>query len=55
MKEKSTGKLTKIAKYGEEYRKEEGNSINVEEENSINVLFHGYGHYDVLEAVSYSW
>lgn len=44
MKEKSTGKLTKIAKYGEEYRKEE--------EKSINTLFHGYGHYEVLEVVS---
>ncbi|ESW15822.1 hypothetical protein PHAVU_007G105100 [Phaseolus vulgaris] len=34
--------LVNIAKYGEEYR-------NDKEENSINVLFHGYGHYDILE------
>ncbi|KAG8390529.1 hypothetical protein BUALT_Bualt01G0093000 [Buddleja alternifolia] len=41
MKEGSSSGFTKIANYGEEYRKDE--------ENSINVLFHGYGHYDILE------
>ncbi|KAG6677517.1 hypothetical protein I3842_14G031400 [Carya illinoinensis] len=44
MKSRSSGRLVNIAKYGEEYRKEE--------ENPINVLFHGYGHYDLLESFS---
>ncbi|KMS98322.1 hypothetical protein BVRB_4g093890 [Beta vulgaris subsp. vulgaris] len=39
MKDRSTGKLTNIANYGEEYK----------EEYPINVLFHGYGHYELLE------
>ncbi|XP_073021251.1 uncharacterized protein [Primulina eburnea] len=46
MAEKSTGDLIKIADYGEQYKKDE--------ENPINVLFHGYGHYDILEALSVS-
>ncbi|KAL8533249.1 hypothetical protein ACS0TY_009578 [Phlomoides rotata] len=45
-KEKKSGNLVKTTYYGEEYRKEDGNSINV--------LFHGYGHYDILEAVGSS-
>ncbi|KAK6144691.1 hypothetical protein DH2020_021511 [Rehmannia glutinosa] len=40
MKERSSSSLMKIANYGEEYKKDE--------ENSIDVLFHGYGHYDIL-------
>ncbi|KAH7537001.1 uncharacterized protein LOC107413195 [Ziziphus jujuba] len=36
-----TGGLVNIAKYGEEYRKVE--------EDPINLLFYGYGHYDILE------
>ncbi|KAI3470566.1 hypothetical protein Pfo_027229 [Paulownia fortunei] len=44
MKERSSGSLIKIANYGEEYRKDE--------ESSIDVLFHGYGHYDILEAIT---
>ncbi|XP_030489711.1 uncharacterized protein LOC115706263 [Cannabis sativa] len=42
MVDRSNGRLVNIAKYGEEYGKNE--------ENPINVLFHGYGHYDILEA-----
>lgn len=45
MKDKESSNLIKVAKYGDEYMKEEVNPINV--------LFHGYGHYDVLEAISY--
>jgi hypothetical protein len=41
---RSSGGLANIAKYGEEYRKDE--------ESPINVLFHGYGHYDLLESFS---
>lgn len=41
---RSSGGLVNIAKYGEEYRKDE--------EKPINVLFHGYGHYDLLESFS---
>ncbi|KAF7820235.1 OTU domain-containing protein [Senna tora] len=44
MKERTSGNLVNIAKYGEEYR--------TEEESPINVLFHGYGHYDLLESLS---
>ncbi|GER51349.1 cysteine proteinases superfamily protein [Striga asiatica] len=44
MKGRSSSSLTKIANYGEEYRRDG--------EKSIDVLFHGYGHYDILEAVS---
>lgn len=40
----SSGGLVNIAKYGEQYRKKE--------ESPINVLFHGYGHYDLLESFS---
>ncbi|PIN05493.1 hypothetical protein CDL12_21964 [Handroanthus impetiginosus] len=43
MKEKSVDSLIKIANYGEEYG---------DEKSSINVLFHGYGHYDILETIS---
>ncbi|XP_030442907.2 uncharacterized protein LOC115665158 [Syzygium oleosum] len=42
MVDRSSGSLVNIAKYGEEYRKDE--------ESPINVLFHGYGHYDILES-----
>lgn len=40
MKDRSTGELTNIATYGQEYKSEE---------RPINVLFHGYGHYELLE------
>ncbi|KAK8595482.1 hypothetical protein V6N13_016849 [Hibiscus sabdariffa] len=40
---RSSGNLINIANYGEEYRKDK--------ENPINVLFHGYGHYDILESL----
>ncbi|PKI63709.1 hypothetical protein CRG98_015899 [Punica granatum] len=42
MIDRSTGGLVNIAKYGEEYQKDG--------ESPINVLFHGYGHYDILES-----
>ncbi|XP_057979529.1 uncharacterized protein LOC131165606 [Malania oleifera] len=41
MIDRSSGDLIKIANYGEEYKKDE--------ESPIDVLFHGYGHYDLLE------
>lgn len=41
MRDTSSVDLVNIAKYGEEYRNEK--------DISINVLFHGYGHYDILE------
>lgn len=41
--DKSSANLKKIADYGEEYQNNK--------ENSITILFHGYGHYDILEAV----
>ncbi|XP_009603537.1 OVARIAN TUMOR DOMAIN-containing deubiquitinating enzyme 3-like [Nicotiana tomentosiformis] len=44
MVDRSSGSLINISNYGEEYRKEG--------ENPINVLFHGYGHYDILETIS---
>ncbi|KAL0358568.1 UNVERIFIED_CONTAM: OVARIAN TUMOR DOMAIN-containing deubiquitinating enzyme 4 [Sesamum angustifolium] len=44
MKERSNGSLMNIANYGEKYRKDE--------DNPINVLFHGYGHYDILETLA---
>ncbi|KAL2249337.1 UNVERIFIED_CONTAM: OVARIAN TUMOR DOMAIN-containing deubiquitinating enzyme 4 [Sesamum indicum] len=44
MKERSSGGLMNIANYGEEYQKDE--------DNPINVLFHGYGHYDILETLA---
>ncbi|GAB4836321.1 hypothetical protein Ancab_001236 [Ancistrocladus abbreviatus] len=44
MKDRSSGILTNIANYGEEYQKEK--------DWPINVLFHGYGHYDILETSS---
>lgn len=40
----SSGNLVNIANYGEEYQKDK--------ESPINVLFHGYGHYDILETFS---
>ncbi|KAL4576777.1 hypothetical protein LXL04_012876 [Taraxacum kok-saghyz] len=43
MLERSTGKLLNIATYGKEYEKDE--------KSSIKVLFHGYGHYDILEDI----
>lgn len=42
MRERGSGDLANIAKYGEE-------EYTKEDENPINVLFHGYGHYDILE------
>lgn len=44
MRDTGSVDLVNIAKYGEDY-------MNDKEENSINVLFHGYGHYDILESV----
>ncbi|CAN4114301.1 unnamed protein product [Withania somnifera] len=44
MLDRSSGSLINISNYGEEYRKEG--------ESPINVLFHGYGHYDILETIS---
>lgn len=44
MVDRSSGSLINIAKYGEEYKKEE--------ESPINILFHGYGHYDILDLAS---
>ncbi|MCD7472778.1 hypothetical protein HAX54_014140 [Datura stramonium] len=44
MVDRSSGSLINISNYGEEYRKEG--------ESPINVLFHGYGHYDILETIS---
>lgn len=46
MSDRSSGELTKIANYGEDYKKDD--------ESPINVLFHGYGHYDILEIVDQS-
>nr|GMD58898.1 OTU domain-containing protein [Ipomoea batatas] len=39
----SSGSLINISNYGEKYQKEEDG------DTPINVLFHGYGHYDILE------
>ncbi|GFZ11704.1 hypothetical protein Acr_23g0000890 [Actinidia rufa] len=44
MIDRSSGGLVKIANYVEEYEKDK--------ESPITILFHGYGHYDILEAVS---
>lgn len=44
MIDRSSGNLINIAKYGEEYKKDE--------ESPINILFHGYGHYDIVDVVS---
>ncbi|KAK9674570.1 hypothetical protein RND81_12G241400 [Saponaria officinalis] len=44
MKDRSTSGLKNIANYGEEYKNDD--------EPPINVLFHGYGHYDILETCS---
>ncbi|KAM0068787.1 putative OTU domain, papain-like cysteine peptidase superfamily [Helianthus debilis subsp. tardiflorus] len=43
MLEGSTQKLLNIATYGKEYEQDE--------KSSIKVLFHGYGHYDILEDI----
>jgi len=40
---RSYGSLVNISNYGEEYQEEEDG------ETPINVMFHGYGHYDILE------
>lgn len=45
MLDRSSGTLVKIANYGEEYQKDNKDS-------TITILFHGYGHYDILEAIS---
>ncbi|KAG5557110.1 hypothetical protein RHGRI_007394 [Rhododendron griersonianum] len=44
MIDRSSSDLVKIANYGEEYQKDK--------ESPITILFHGYGHYDILEAIS---
>lgn len=44
MRDQISGNLVNIANYGEEYQKDN--------ESPINVLFHEYGHYDVLETSS---
>ncbi|KAK9283801.1 hypothetical protein L1049_012055 [Liquidambar formosana] len=44
MIDRSSDGLVNIANYGEEYRKDK--------ESPINVLFHGYGHYDLVETFS---
>ncbi|KAA8534510.1 hypothetical protein F0562_032027 [Nyssa sinensis] len=44
MIDRSSGGLVNIANYGEEYQKDK--------ESPIKVLFYGYGHYDILEAIS---
>ncbi|XP_051116596.1 uncharacterized protein LOC127241527 [Andrographis paniculata] len=44
MKEEGTENFIKIADYGKEYEKDE-------EDSPINVVFHGYGHYDILETM----
>ncbi|KAG6760453.1 hypothetical protein POTOM_036975 [Populus tomentosa] len=41
MRDRTTGNLVNIINYGEEHQKDGVNPINV--------LFHGYGHYDILE------
>lgn len=43
MRDTGSVELVNIAKYGEEYRNDK--------DISINVLFHGYGHYDILETL----
>ncbi|KAE8711993.1 OTU domain-containing protein [Hibiscus syriacus] len=43
MAHRSSRNLINIANYGEEYQKDN--------ETPINVLFHGYGHYDILESL----
>ncbi|CAN0910596.1 OVARIAN TUMOR DOMAIN-containing deubiquitinating enzyme 4 [Linum grandiflorum] len=47
MKDRVSDDLVSIASYGEEYGKDG--------ENPINVLFHGYGHYDLLEGLNNSY
>ncbi|KAF8395338.1 hypothetical protein HHK36_019283 [Tetracentron sinense] len=44
MIDRSSGGLINIASYGQEYGKQK--------ESPIKVLFHGYGHYDVVETLS---
>lgn len=44
MLERGSSNLSKITTYGEEYEKAENSPIKV--------LFHGYGHYDILEDIS---
>lgn len=41
MIDRASGNLVNISNYGEEYKKDDVSPINV--------LFHGYGHYDILE------
>ncbi|XP_065871017.1 uncharacterized protein [Euphorbia lathyris] len=47
MIDRTSGNLVNIANYGEEYQKDEVNPINV--------LFHGYGHYDILETLGQNY
>ncbi|CAN1747639.1 OVARIAN TUMOR DOMAIN-containing deubiquitinating enzyme 4, partial [Linum perenne] len=44
MMDRTSEDLKSVASYGEEYAKDG--------ENPINVLFHGYGHYDLLEGLN---
>ncbi|KAJ4971595.1 hypothetical protein NE237_004694 [Protea cynaroides] len=43
MMDKSSGRLINIVNYGQDYGKDK--------QNPVKVLFHGYGHYDVLESL----
>ncbi|WCJ19186.1 OVARIAN TUMOR DOMAIN-containing deubiquitinating enzyme 4 [Euphorbia peplus] len=47
MIDRTSGNLVNIANYGEEYQKEEVSPIKV--------LFHGYGHYDILETLGQNY
>ncbi|KAK6933522.1 OTU domain [Dillenia turbinata] len=44
MLNRTSGSLVNIANYGQEYGEDQ--------ESPINVLFHGYGHYDLLETIN---
>ncbi|KAK6929085.1 OTU domain [Dillenia turbinata] len=44
MLDRTSGSLVNIANYGQEYGKDQ--------ESPINVLFHGYGHYDLVETIN---
>lgn len=44
MQDRNSSNVKVIAEYGKEYGKD----------NPIQVIYHGYGHYDVLKSPSYS-